>query len=87
MSILTVPLSSEETENIDKLKIVLKEKTATGCIRKMIKNHQELINDNDEMRTEIRRLKDRNRRLKDSGQDYFNSMHQLMRDCEFESKL
>lgn len=87
MSTLTIKLNSLEIDNIEKMKIILDEKTSTGVIRKMIKNHEELINNRNKLKREKSRLISEKYALKSGCQKYFEAMHELMRDCDYDAKL
>ena len=86
MSTLTIPLCEAEIVEIEKLKIKLGEKTSNGVIRKMIDEHLLLTEKLERLNNEIRNKDYQYEKLRNVARGYFHSMHDLMRESEFEQK-
>lgn len=86
MSTLTIPLCEGEIVEIEKLKIRLVEKTSNGVVRRMIDDHLLLRERLERLEDEIRNKDRQYDKLREVARGYFHSMHELMRESEFEQK-
>ena len=87
MSTLTLKLSQIEVNLLDKLKRITNQKTSTGCIRQLIKKYEIKQNRIYELERQLSRTEHELEQIKYTSKEYFQSMHELMRESGFEQKL